>query len=195
VSEVYGLSERTASELRTLLDKSPSTGGGRIDGEANAYITFVRVTSWDDDEQEGECIAVRHITTDNTWQDVSLTCKVRASKDEAKLTTGRRYLAIRFFDTSDKPMFVVLAAGVEDETECVTVVTAHAGGGCQVLEVVTDIACVEGAIQVTKTKLKFFGEVGDDVECDEEDDGSVCIKVLKQEEDENCCEEDEEEPE
>lgn len=97
MSQLYGLTARTAEGLRGLLADGGSIGGRATSGAAARGATWVKVTG---SPTSGWYPAVVSIDDDGTFTDLADAVKV-ASSDGSALTSGTRYLCTRTGDATD----------------------------------------------------------------------------------------------
>ncbi len=99
--KLYGLTARTAGELRRLIADGGKTGGRASAGAEGRGVSWVKVTGA---AVSGWHPGVVSLDQAGAWEDLTTAVKVAAA-DGSTLATGRRYLCTRTGDLADVARF------------------------------------------------------------------------------------------
>lgn len=155
------LSPGTADKLQDLLDERPgAVKGGANRGGPARQDCFIRVVTWDDTTKQGTCVVEEFNGSTLSWASVGDASQtILKSANDERLTTGKRYLAIRYgnnsgtYSTMGAAVFVAVSPSIDGGS------SASSGSGSGVC-VLTDVWCDKGGVYGDVQKLTGYVSIG-----------------------------------
>lgn len=156
------LTEQTAKLLlktfKTIQNQPLKLSGSAGYPQSTGWtIDFLRVTGQADQTTYTARISIM-VAEDRTWQEAETDVYLTGANGET-LETDSRYLGIRYGDYGNAPLYVVWGSAeteVVDDPDSSTSSSA-ASGSCPLI--VTDLACTDAGLKVTRKYLSFAGGV------------------------------------